>query len=792
MHKIRMDARIATDSPTRESALDGRLARALAAVSHGMALIDLQGAITWVNDSFTSITGYTSEEAVGQNAADLLLGPAGQTEEAQITRRLHARYGHRAEASARRKSGETYWVDADLRPVSDSAGELESYVLTLADITEIRDAQRRSEAASTALRDAARMAGLGGWEINFGTAEIDYSPELGAMMGRTESSESLRTAIEVYLPEHRDAVMSAVIATVQNGERMDFEAEALTGDGRRIWLRVMGVAEVIDGVCVAVRGASQDITTMRRALGELRESEGFARGVIDGIAAMVAVIDANGQLIEANRSFRNAGGARSSPEQTPRLNMFEIFRRLPGGHGRSLERGIRAVIDGQRETFTRTYEAMSGEWFRLSASRFVGDGPVRVVIFTQSIADLKRSERRLRTLNTNLKRARDQADAANLAKSAFLATMSHEIRTPLNGVLGMAQAMAREDLPQNQKERLAVIRQAGETLLVLLNDLLDLSRIEAGRLELENGVVDIAQIAKGAQSTFTTLAAEKDLSFSLTIDPQTPAYWWGDSNRVRQILYNLVSNAVKFTARGSVEVKVTSRNGDLVMAVSDTGHGIAPERLGALFEKFVQADTSTTRKFGGSGLGLAICRELSSLMGGTISVQSVLERGSTFTVKLPLKVATAPMAEDALPDAVHGLHLAHQGPLRILAAEDNPMNQLVLKTLLAPLMIDLHLVDDGEDAVAAWADGQWDAILMDVQMPRMDGPTATRMIRIREEAEGRPRTPIIALTANAMSHHEREYLEAGMDALTPKPIELERLLGALDMLLAGAPSSSRA
>ncbi len=783
---MRMDSRIASDSPDGEAALDGRLARVLAAVSHGMALIDLQGVITWVNEGFTAVTGYPTEDAIGRSAGDILLGERDKSEDARAARRMLAQAGYRTEMSARRKTGETYWVDADVRPVLDLAGALEGYVLTLMDITTIRDAQRRSEAASTALRDAARTAGLGGWEIDFTTAEVRYSAELCAMMDRAETAETFQTALEIYLPEHRETAVGAIIRTAQTGQRMDFEAEALTGDGRRVWLRVMGAAEVVDGVCVAIRGASQDITTTRRALGELRESEGFARGVIDGIAAMVAVIDSEGQLVEANRSFRDAGGARSTPEETARLNMFEIFRRLPGGHGRALERGIRTVIDGQKTTFTRAYESLSGEWYRLSASRFEGPGPVRVVIFTQSIADLKRSERRLRNLNTNLKRARDQADAANTAKSAFLATMSHEIRTPLNGVLGMAQAMAREDLPQSQKERLAVIRQAGETLLVLLNDLLDLSRIEAGRLELEDGVLDIARIARGAQGAFTTLAAEKDLSFGLIIDPEAPAFWRGDPTRVRQILYNLVSNAVKFTARGSVEVSVGARDGHLVMTVSDTGPGIAPERLGALFEKFVQADTSTTRKFGGSGLGLAICRELCTLMGGAISVQSVLGRGSTFTVSLPLSAAQPPVPE-SLPSPAPNLKGTK---LRILAAEDNPMNQLVLKTLLEPLDIDLHLVDDGEAAVAAWADTHWDVVLMDVQMPRMDGPTATRLIRTREEAEGRPRTPIIALTANAMSHHEQEYLSAGMDALTPKPIELERLLSALDTVLTGAASSS--
>ncbi|HMP63786.1 MAG TPA: ATP-binding protein, partial [Phenylobacterium sp.] len=361
------------------------------------------------------------------------------------------------------------------------------------------------------------------------------------------------------------------------------------------------------------------------------------------------------------------------------------------------------MLEGRRDTFTRAYQARGGEWFRMSASRFHGEGPVRAVLFTQSVADLKRSERRLRDVNARLKRARDQADAANVAKSAFLATMSHEIRTPLNGVLGMAQAMARDDLPPVQRERLGVIRQAGETLLALLNDLLDLSRIEAGRLELEDGVLDIVRIAEGAHATFTTLASEKDLSFSLDIGPSARGLWRGDPTRVRQILYNLVSNAVKFTARCWVKVRVEAVDATLRLIVTDTGPGIPAERQQALFDKFVQVDASTTRKFGGSGLGLAICRELVTLMGGTIEVKSKVGQGPTLTVPLPLRpVDTAPGGPDA-PSPRQDMVATLSRPLRILAAEDNPMNQLVLKTLLASLSIDLHVVDDGEEAVAAWA-----------------------------------------------------------------------------------------
>jgi signal transduction histidine kinase len=378
-----------------------------------------------------------------------------------------------------------------------------------------------------------------------------------------------------------------------------------------------------------------------------------------------------------------------------------------------------------------------------------------------------------------LERQRQAADSANTAKSAFLATMSHEIRTPLNGVIGMAQAMARDELPAIQRERLAVIRSGGETLLCLLNDLLDLSRIEAGRLELEDGVVDAAEIAASAQAAFISLAADKDVHLEIEVSPEALGCWKGDPNRVRQILYNLVSNAVKFTARGSVRIAVTHDGRALTMAVSDTGPGIPAERLEALFEKFVQADASTTRQFGGSGLGLAICRELAAMMGGEVSAASVEGQGSTFTLTLPLtqsevRAVKAPLVLDPESDNRPGL--------KVLAAEDNPMNQQVLSTLLGQLGVELVLVGDGVQAVEASAHEDFDLILMDVQMPVMDGPTATRAIRARERNSGR-RTPILALTANAMAHHQVEYAVAGMDGLVAKPILLEQLIAEIDRVL---------
>ncbi|CAN5492252.1 hypothetical protein BH10PSE5_BH10PSE5_00160 [soil metagenome] len=402
--------------------------------------------------------------------------------------------------------------------------------------------------------------------------------------------------------------------------------------------------------------------------------------------------------------------------------------------------------------------------------------PARLIGAMQDITKRKEAERALL-------QAKEDAETANRAKSAFLATMSHEIRTPLNGVLGMAQAMAADELSTVQRDRLDVVRQSGETLLHILNDVLDLSKIEAGKLELEEAEFDISDLARGAHAAFTAIANKKGLSFDLAVESEARGVYVGDSTRVRQILYNLVSNALKFTECGEVRVCVARTDDGLRLSVADTGIGIPPERLANLFQKFEQADASTTRRYGGTGLGLAICRELAQLMGGAIRAESAPGGGTTFTVTLPL---TKSAAQHVLPAPDPGVVEAIEmevGALRVLAAEDNKVNQLVLKTLLHQIGVAPLIVENGKLAVEAWAREAWDVILMDVQMPEMDGPTAAAIIRTREAAEGRARTPIIALTANAMAHQVAEYAEAGMDGFVAKPIEVGRLFAALEAVL---------
>lgn len=389
-----------------------------------------------------------------------------------------------------------------------------------------------------------------------------------------------------------------------------------------------------------------------------------------------------------------------------------------------------------------------------------------------------------------LRDALGRAEAANVAKTEFLAVMSHEIRTPLNGVLGMAQAMQAAELSDSQRERLRVLRRSGQVLLTLLDGLLDLAKIEAGRLELEYADFDLEHLVRGAVTPFAALAAQKGITFHFSVDPSAATIFYGDAVRVRQILSNLTANAVKFTANGEVRVEVSYDHCAVLLRVQDTGVGVAPEKIPTLFDKFVQADASTTRRFGGSGLGLAICRELVELMSGSIEISSEEGLGSTFSVSLPLAIAQLGTSRLEKSPVIEE-NVLEPRAMRVLAAEDNSINQVVLRALLDPIGVELTVVDNGVLALEAWEREDWDLILMDVQMPELDGPGAARRIREREWSSSRPRTPIIAVTANGMETQKAEYRAAGMDGIVVKPIDAGQLFSAIEQVLSEADDERR-
>jgi signal transduction histidine kinase len=438
----------------------------------------------------------------------------------------------------------------------------------------------------------------------------------------------------------------------------------------------------------------------------------------------------------------------------------------------------------------------SGDFTRRVTSAGVDEFGQLTDDFNLLLSEIGNSEANRQILLADLRAALDNAEAANIAKSQFLANMSHEIRTPLNGVLGMTQALALGELNTSQRERVGIIRECGQSLLAVLNDILDLSKIEAGKFELEITDFDLGEVAHAVRAAFTDISNRAGLSFGLTLEDGVVGVWRGDSVRLRQILYNLVSNAVKFTEQGEVRLTISKGGpGELLFSVFDTGMGMTDDQLSRLFAKFYQTDSSNTRRFGGTGLGLAICRELSELMGGSISAQSIPGEGSTFTLMLPLEyLGPSTSRETEKLGQPQGQPLPESQSsgwqLRVLAAEDNPANQLVLRALLQAFDITPNIVSNGRMAVDAWEMEEFDLILMDIQMPEMDGVKATKLIRDSETASGRTRTPIVALSANAMTHQVREYLAAGMDGHVAKPIEIAKLQEMLEGILDGMGPST--
>jgi len=570
------------------------------------------------------------------------------------------------------------------------------------------------------------------------------------------------------------------------------------GKGAHIWATGAPIFDA-KGKRLGAIESIRDITESKRAKEELQESKDYLEKIINSIGDPLFVKNRQHQFVLVNNAFCALSG-RSCEELLGKTDydffpaeQVDVF----------LEKDERVFETGKENVNEETITDYQGKNRTIITKKTLYTDKSEnkfIVGIIRDITERKWAEVELQETNRQLKLAIAKANElavlakkANAAKSEFLANMSHEIRTPLNGVIGMTELLLDTDLNSEQQEYAQTINSSGEALLALINDILDFSKIEAHKLTMEIRDFDLAGVLKYTTDLLARSAQEKGLEVTCQVEPDVPMQLRGDAGRLRQVLANLGGNGVKFTNRGEVQIQVSvekeeETNITLRFSVNDTGIGIPANRLKALFTPFTQADGSTTRKYGGTGLGLAISKQLAQMMNGKIGAQSVLGVGSTFwfTARFE-KTANSAQSLASLGQvapAVAVSALALPSKVRILLAEDNPVNQRVALAMLKKLGCRTDVVTNGSEAVEALQNVPYDLVLMDCQMPEMDGFEATRAVRQKESAEGSSCIPIIAMTASAMQADREKCLQAGMSDFIAKPVQPGELAEMLARWLA--------
>ncbi|MBF0629258.1 MAG: bacteriohemerythrin [Magnetococcales bacterium] len=545
----------------------------------------------------------------------------------------------------------------------------------------------------------------------------------------------------------------------------------------------------IGGVVVNVRDITERMQVEKalhqakeaaeRAVDELRRSNEFLEKLFNTTHLSVVFLDREFNFIRVNQAYAKACGF--EPDYFLGKNHFDIF---PHAENESIFRHV--VASGESFTIlAKPFEFPDHpEWgttywdWTLHPVKDV-KGPVEWLIFMlRDVTEDKRAQ-------LALIEAKEQAEAANQAKSKFLAAMSHEIRTPMNVVIGMGDVLLENGLTEEQQEYVHRQQKAGNSLLELINQILDISKIEAGQLRLVEEPVAVVELLQNVSDMLRVVAEGKGLTLTCQVGEDVPCWIIGDHLRLKQVLFNLLGNAIKFTEQGEIGLLAAVVKGMpsmLHITVRDTGIGVSHEHLQCIFELFTQADSGITRRYGGSGLGLTIARFMVEQMGGSIRLESSVGLGSTFQVLLPLREATPPEVSNQSPSSVALTKAVDELPLRILLAEDVEENQTLISAYLKPTSYQLTMVNNGTEALAMVQAEPFDLVFMDVQMPVMDGYSATRAIRKWEQETGRQHLPIVALTAHALEGEADRSQEAGCDLYVTKPIKKQRLLEVIQQI----------
>lgn len=725
-----------------------------------IARTDLRGKITFVNDLFCKISGYKREELIGKDHRIINSGHHPKEFFKEMWDTLLAGDIWRGEVCNKAKDGTLYWVNTTALSLKNDKGEIEEFIAYRYLINEQKEYEKKLERAQS-------LAKIGSWDFNLESGKISWSKEMFNIFPENiedgePSYEKHRSTIHPEDVANWESVVNQCLIDAKS-YKMVFRTYRKGNPDEVVYVEARGQGNIVDGKVASLSGTCQDISEAvlrEKELSVILESNHFGIWKFNPVTQDLHWDQSMYELFGVNPS--NFSGAYDAWQKTL--------------HPDYLERAVKDFED-----------ALSGNGNFDSSFKVVTEDGVEKYIGARAIIDRDSKGNPIFVTGVNWDTTREheameQMRKAEKAKAEFLANMSHEIRTPMNGIIGMLELLNDTELSPSQKDMLDTVLSSSETLLTILSDILDISKIEAGKLVLSKNNFNLDKLIKGVSDLMASKASSNGSTLRYFVPEDSPKFFLGDDTRIRQIITNFVSNAVKFTKEGNVELgyEILSQSeaeAKLRIYVKDDGIGISKEDQENLFQAFVQADSSITRKFGGTGLGLAICSKLASLMGGQISLESDIGKGSKFCLELSL-----PLGESFLKrEEKQKLHqdFSKDYPHQILLVEDNKINQKVAKMTLKKLGYDCDIANDGQEAVdliIQKSPDYYTLVLMDMQMPVLDGISATKkLVELFKE-----KTPtIVALTANAFEKDRQECFEAGMKGYLSKPLKKNDLMEVL-------------
>ncbi|MGL4597377.1 MAG: PAS domain S-box protein, partial [Bacteroidia bacterium] len=725
-----------------------------------IVISDKHDRIEWVNDAFIQIFGYTREACIGKTP-DFFRGPLTDLETVKrIQEKASGKAAFYDELINYRKDKTHFWLGMHVTPLLTATGEIERYIAIQEDISERRKTQDALKHSQEQLNAAQRQAKIGSWEWDSTSNTFTCSEELHLLLGLSMQNPVSEEVFFLHIHASEVTMIKKTMA-LSLRRRSPFEIDhrvLIDNQVQNMYMTGQAVDEF------RLLGTIQNITERKKIEEEIKLTELRFRSLFEYSQNMICTHDMGGNLMSINASGAHILGY--EPEELIGTNLQDIVAPDVSHEVVQYLENIQAHGNGEGILKIRKRNSENTIWMynniRLNDVHGI---PYVLGSCVEITARFK--------METELRQAKKMAEEALVMKDRFVANISHELRTPMNAILGFVEILLQSNINAEQRTQLMAVQTAGDNLTAVINDILDLAKIESGKIDFENRPFQLREICKSVKLLLDQRAQEKGLLFEWSCDPKIPQYMLGDGLRLSQVLINLVGNAVKFTQQGHVKFTFSceGENEESMMLncrVEDSGIGIEPEKIQEIFEPFTQASKDATRKYGGTGLGLSIARDLIELQGGQISVESKLGQGSTFEFILPVNK----VGLDAVLEVENALQpVTISNGLKILLAEDHPLNQQLAQKLILDFGFSLVIVNNGIEAIEALNMHVFDVILMDLQMPGMDGYEATRIIR----TELKLQTPIIALTAHSANGEKERCLALGMNDYLSKPFRAQEL-----------------